>query len=125
LKGHVAIDPDSEIITATTVSAGNAGDASVAEQLIGDLLENDEVAGDDAVREGQGEPGALGHERATVYGDAAYGTGELQSRLKDANIASKCKTQPRPSHMWQRMGCSQSTASLSTSAPTRSRARTT
>jgi len=25
------------------VSAGNAGDASVAEQLIGDLLENDEV----------------------------------------------------------------------------------
>jgi len=38
-KGHVAIDPDSEIITATTVSAGNAGDASVAEQLIGDLLE--------------------------------------------------------------------------------------
>jgi len=93
-KGHVAIDPDSEIITATTVSAGNAGDASVAEQLIGDLLENDEVTGDDAVREGQGEPGALGHERATVYGDAAYGTGELQSRLKDANIASKCKTQP-------------------------------
>ncbi len=75
-KGHVAIDPDSEIITATTVSAGNAGDASVAEQLIGDLLENDEVTGDDAVREGQGEPGALGHERATVYGDAAYGTGE-------------------------------------------------
>jgi len=54
-------------------------DASVAEQLIGDLLENDEVTGDDAVREGQGEPGALGHERATVYGDAAYGTGELQS----------------------------------------------
>jgi len=40
------------------VSAGNAGDASVAEQLIGDLLENDEVTGDDAVREGQGEPGA-------------------------------------------------------------------
>jgi hypothetical protein len=30
-KGHAAIDPDSEIITATTVSAGNAGDASVAE----------------------------------------------------------------------------------------------
>ena len=27
-KGHVGIDPDSEIITATTVTAGNAGDAS-------------------------------------------------------------------------------------------------
>jgi len=34
LKGHIAIDLDSEIITATTVSAGNAGDASVAEALI-------------------------------------------------------------------------------------------
>jgi hypothetical protein len=33
-KGHIAIDLDSEIITATTVSAGNAGDASVAEALI-------------------------------------------------------------------------------------------
>ena len=27
-KGHVAIDPDSEIITATAVTAGNAGDAA-------------------------------------------------------------------------------------------------
>ena len=27
-KGHVGIDPDSELITATTVSAGNAGDAA-------------------------------------------------------------------------------------------------
>jgi hypothetical protein len=32
-KGHVAIDPDSEIITETVVSAGHAGDASVAEDL--------------------------------------------------------------------------------------------
>ena len=27
-KGHVAVDPDSEIITATTVTPGNAGDAA-------------------------------------------------------------------------------------------------
>ena len=38
-KGHVGIDPDTEIITATTVTAGNAGDASVAEDLITDLLD--------------------------------------------------------------------------------------
>ncbi|MGV1030590.1 MAG: transposase, partial [Dermatophilaceae bacterium] len=37
-KGHVGIDPDTEIITATTLTAGNAGDASVAEDLIADLL---------------------------------------------------------------------------------------
>ena len=33
-KGHVGIDPDTEIITATTVTAGNAGDASAAEDLV-------------------------------------------------------------------------------------------
>ncbi len=37
-KAHVATDPDSEIITATVVTPGNAGDASVAEELIEDLL---------------------------------------------------------------------------------------
>src|SRR5207249_10594283 len=47
-KGHVAVDPDSEIITATTVTPGNAGDASVAEDLIADLLRDQpEQAGPD------------------------------------------------------------------------------
>ena len=81
-KGHVAIDPDSEIITATVVTAGNAGDASVVEELIEDLLVTTSNDGDS----GQGS--------ATLYGDAAYGTGAVQSRLHDANIDSKCKTQP-------------------------------
>jgi hypothetical protein len=93
-KGHAAIDPDSEIITATTVSAGNAGDASVAEELIADLLDADELAGGDAAREEQSEPSPIGAERGAVYGDAAYGTGEFQARLADASIESKCKTQP-------------------------------
>lgn len=37
-KGHIAEDPDSEIITATEVSAGNRGDAEVAAGLVADLL---------------------------------------------------------------------------------------
>jgi hypothetical protein len=49
-KGHVAVDPDSEIITDTTVTPGNAGDATVATDLIDDL------------RDGGG---------AKVYGDSA------------------------------------------------------
>jgi len=76
-KGHVAVDPDSEIITDTTVTPGNAGDASVAEDLIGDLLGDDD-RGDDA----------------KVYGDSAYGTGEFQQRLDDEDIDSGCRTQP-------------------------------
>jgi Transposase DDE domain len=38
-KGHIGIDPDSEIITVTLVGPGNAGDAAAAEELIGDLLD--------------------------------------------------------------------------------------
>src|SRR3954464_13431020 len=40
-KGHVAVDPDSEIITATTVTPGNTGDAAAAEELICDLLHDE------------------------------------------------------------------------------------
>ena len=76
-KGHVAVDPDSEIITNTVVTPGNAGDASVAAELIDDLLDGDEH--DDG---------------ATVFGDSAYGTGEFQQRLDDEGIASGCRTQP-------------------------------
>jgi hypothetical protein len=117
-KGHAGIDPDSEIITATTVSAGNAGDASVAEDLIADLLGEDDAdasvaargtdgsaAGEDDADQsvaGQGpavEPATAGEddaddaERASVYGDNAYGTGGFHDRLERAGIDSKCKTQ--------------------------------
>ena len=85
-KGHVAIDPDCEIITKTSVTAGNAGDASVAEELIKDLVE---LASSD-----ESDPSTREPERATLYGDAAYGTGAVQSRLHDAGVDSKCKTQP-------------------------------
>jgi hypothetical protein len=81
-KGHVAADPDSEIVTATTVTPGNAGDASVAEDLIADLADND--CGNSA-----------GPVRARkVYGDAAYGIGEFQQHLNDQRIESACRTQP-------------------------------
>lgn len=136
-KGHIAEDPDSEIITATTVTPGNTGDAAVAEDLLADLLDEqppgdsqpgDSPSGDradgataqtgpstvdapadsdtdhkragneppESVRvqnaSGAGEPGGEGRKKA--YGDAAYGTGELQSKLEDAGIDSGCKTQP-------------------------------
>jgi hypothetical protein len=90
-KGDIALDPDSEIIAATTVSAGNVGDAGVAEELIADLLADEGPQGEET----PGVPSAaVEDERPGVYGDAAYGTGEIQSRLYDANIESKCKTQP-------------------------------
>ena len=33
-KGHIAIDPDAEVITATAVTAGNTGDAACAVGLL-------------------------------------------------------------------------------------------
>jgi hypothetical protein len=92
-KGHIAIDPDSEIITNTAVGAANAGDAAVAESLISDVTSNrdgneiqtstDSDHGDD---DGAGRP--------KVYGDAAYGTGEFLEILAVNGIDSGCKTQP-------------------------------
>jgi hypothetical protein len=88
-KGHVGIDPDSELITATTVTAGNAGDASAAAGLL-----RDELAGrDDVPADGQAAA-AAGDEPLSVYGDAAYGAGELLADLDAAGATSMCKVQP-------------------------------
>ena len=95
-KGHVAIDPDSELITATTVSPGNAGDASAATELLADLLEADEesVAEEPAESEEPAEAiEAKKDERPVAYGDNAYGTGELHSLLEGAGVEDRLKTQ--------------------------------
>ena len=75
-KGHAAVDPESEIITDTIATPGNAADGTVAKDLIDDLVSNEDV------------------EEPTVYGDNAYGTGEFQQLLDDTGIESRCKTQP-------------------------------
>jgi Transposase DDE domain/Transposase domain (DUF772) len=76
-KGHIAVDPDAEIITATAVTAGNVGDAEPVADLITDLT--DPTAATDP---------------AAVYGDAAYGAGEILERLDSAGIDAKTKVQP-------------------------------
>ncbi|WP_319462510.1 transposase [Micromonospora sp. RTP1Z1] len=38
-KGHIAVDPDVEVITATAVTAGNVGDVEPAAGLIADLTD--------------------------------------------------------------------------------------
>jgi len=77
-KGHVAADPDSEIITATQVTPGNSGDAEVAEDLLADILPAEAEA----------------EARPAVYGDAAYGAGELLARLDNNSIYNGLKVQP-------------------------------
>ena len=85
-KGHIAVDAESEIITATEVTPGNAGDASAAEALLADLLTNtgDATPGEASAREPAPE----------VLGDASYGTADLVEQLESAGIVPNVKVQP-------------------------------
>ena len=116
-KGHVAMDPDSEIITSTGVTAGNTGDAEPAKDLLaaelppapetddatefGGDVHNDVDAGadngdeagadTDANADTEGEAEA---EPLAVYGDAAYGAGALVAELEQAGAQVMVKVQP-------------------------------
>lgn len=76
-KGHIAVDPDVEVITATAVTAGNAGDVEPVAGLVADLTDP-----------------ATATDPAAVYGDAAYGAGEVLQQLDTAGIDIKTKVQP-------------------------------
>lgn len=83
-KGHIAIDPDSEIVTAVAVTPGNAGDAAVAPEL----LKTDLPVADADTDEPDTD------EVLTVYADAAYGSGELLETLEAADTELRIKVQP-------------------------------
>jgi Transposase DDE domain/Transposase domain (DUF772) len=88
-KGHVAVDPDSELITATTVTAGNVGDGQAVEALLGSEL----AVPDASDRPEDGSPGGPG-EPLAVYGDSAYGAGSVLDTLEQADAEIMCKVQP-------------------------------
>jgi Transposase DDE domain len=78
------MDPDSEIITAVAVTPANTGDAEPVADLIADLTHPDppkpsKNAGDD---------------EAAVYGDSAYGAGDVLEQLETAGIEAMTKVQP-------------------------------
>jgi Transposase DDE domain/Transposase domain (DUF772) len=85
-KGHIAIDPDGEVITATAVTAGNAGAAGPVADLIADLIPPADTGPDP-------DGGAPTGGSAAVYGDCAYGAGEVLDQLDAAAIDIKTKVQ--------------------------------
>jgi hypothetical protein len=80
-KGHISVDPDSEIIVETAVTAGNVGDAQPAEALLSEVLtcepQNQE-------RE----------EPVEIYGDSSYGTADLVEHIEGAGAEANVKVQP-------------------------------
>jgi IS5 family transposase len=70
-KGHLAVEPDTGIITATELTAGNVGDAQAAPDLIAD-----EDAG------------------IEVLGDSAYGAGGFRNHLNERGMSATIKPGP-------------------------------
>jgi hypothetical protein len=87
-KGHVAIDPDSEIITAAEVGAANAGDAAMAPVLLADLAV---PAQQDRESAAVNPAPASADQAPVVYGDAAYGTGALLAELEGRGVTAMTK----------------------------------
>ena len=99
-KGHVSVDPDSEIIVATAVTAGNIGDAAPAGELLADDLPTRTAdtadtadTAEEMIAETVPDRDAVAGERLSVYGDCAYGTGGLLCMLQHADAEIYCKVQ--------------------------------
>jgi hypothetical protein len=111
-KGHIAIDPDSEIVTATTVTAGNVGDGSVADELVADVLVAPTAPAspsdaqpspaaplaptEPAIVASSGEettPPPQTQTPVEIYGDASYGTAEFVEKIERAGAEANVKVQ--------------------------------
>jgi hypothetical protein len=108
-KGHIAIDPDTEIITAVETTAGNVADGSVAKELIADLVpivpkepQNNDAepvvggpidapAAPEAAAPVDADAPVL--KPVEVYGDASFGTAEFLMHLGAASAAANVKVQ--------------------------------
>jgi hypothetical protein len=90
-KGHVAIDPDSEVVTAAEVGAANAGDAAMAPALLADLPAAAENATPTSVPAAADQVTAGSDQAPMVYGDAAYGTGALLADLEGRGVTAMTK----------------------------------
>jgi len=109
-KGHAAVDPDSEIITGAAAGPAGGGDAAMTEQLLSDLGGDDDGEqrtadhGRDSDDSRDGQDGGDGHvgavaadeavQRPTVYGDAAYGSGDNLALLERLDAEPIVKVQP-------------------------------
>lgn len=103
-KGHIAVDPDSEIITQTAVTPANTGDADVTEALLDEFMPDppadtttdpdpatdSDAADAQATSDGDdGEPA-----KPAVYGDAAYGSGDNLALLERIGAEAMTKVAP-------------------------------
>jgi Transposase DDE domain/Transposase domain (DUF772) len=75
-KGHISVDPDSEIIDNVTVTAANAADHDAADELLAPVERLDE--------------------KPVVMGDSAYAGGEFREHLDAKGFNVTAKVPPAP-----------------------------
>lgn len=83
-KTHVSVDPDSELIAQVTITAGNAADRDVVDELIAT-----DTTGEVAEQVAAGQVGPL-----VVMGDSAYADGKTLDRLSAAGHVVMAKVPP-------------------------------
>lgn len=102
-KGHIAVDPDSEVITDTAAGPANAGDGQMTGRLTRDLDTHGTTTADQAhdrddvvddTDHGHDDEHDDGEDGPAVYGDAAYGSGDQLAGLAERGITAMVKTQP-------------------------------
>ena len=127
-KGHLAIDPDSEIITATTVTAGNVADGSVGGELVADVLDESSATEEQTI----GEIKIAGSYLRIKHPKPGRSTGRVrsstaesprQSRPSRSTAESPSQSHPRrpPAASPNRYRSSRSTATLRTERRSSSR----
>jgi transposase len=79
-KGHISIDPDSELIVTTDVTPGNVGDAAPAAAMLDEVLATAKSSRVD--------------EPIEIYGDSSYGTADLVEHIEGAGAEANVKVQP-------------------------------
>ena len=99
-KGHAAVDPDSEIITATTVTQATPGTPAsprTSSPTCSITTRTTPRTTRPNRRPSRRRPGQRGSGRgrrgAVRVGDNAYGAGEFHDRLQRAGTTDRCKTQ--------------------------------
>jgi hypothetical protein len=83
-KSHICVDPDSELIAEVRITAGNAADRDVVDELIAT-----DTTGEVAEQVAAGQLTAL-----TVMGDSAYADGKTLDRLTAAGHVVMAKVSP-------------------------------
>lgn len=96
-KAHVAVDPETELVTEVVVTAGNVADAEAATRLLPELEgtqeEDPDPPADERESPGDGEP----EEEApalTVVADSAYGSGATRAALTQRGARLFVKAPP-------------------------------